>query len=179
MEEETFLRRMTVKPSTITFPVFPLNAEETLHLFESRGIGYNDFFRDFISHPSFSTETIEGEQTVTLITLEDLGLIEPSPFPDIVAAVESHGYSSCPPALGIYLRLFLIDQNQSKNSVLSGQKESPDGAINVLSLKLDDNVEIPRMLYLRNVDGKLWLRAARFDDEFCYPVDTVFAVTSH
>lgn len=63
--------------------------------------------------------------------------------------------------------------------MLSGQKESPDGAINVLSLKLDDNVEIPRMLYLRNVDGILWLRAARFDDEYCYPADTVFAVTSH
>lgn len=32
-----------MKPSTITFPVFPLNAEETLHLLDSRDIGYNDF----------------------------------------------------------------------------------------------------------------------------------------
>ncbi|HEL1667715.1 TPA: hypothetical protein U1405_000724 [Streptococcus suis] len=36
-------------------------------------------------------------------------------------------------------------------------------------------VYFPRSVYLRKVDQDLWLRAARFDDEYASPLTTLFA----
>ncbi|HEM6305033.1 TPA: hypothetical protein U2C97_001011 [Streptococcus suis] len=36
-------------------------------------------------------------------------------------------------------------------------------------------VYFPRSVYFRKVDQNLWLRAARFDDEYAFPLTTLFA----
>ncbi len=62
-----------------------------------------------------------------------------------------------------------------RNSVLSGTHEAPDRAVTVLSEILEENDTFPKGLYLRNVDGVLWLRGYTCDAEYRFPADTLFA----
>lgn len=55
------------------------------------------------------------------------------------------------------------------------QGKSPDGAICLLSPQFEEEFTFPRSVYLRKVDQDLWLRAARFDDEYVFPLTTLFA----
>lgn len=84
------------------------------------------------------------------------------------------GYHLPPAHLGVYLRLTLLEQEVSQDAILS-QGKSPDGAICLLSPQLEEEFTFPRSVYLRKVDQDLWLRAARFDDEYAFPLSTIFA----
>ena len=68
------------------------------------------------------------------------------------------------------------DQPQSQNSVLSGTHSSPDGAITVLSELLEGDDAFPKGLYLRKVDGNLWLRGYVCDSAYRFPGDALFAL---
>ena len=52
---------------------------------------------------------------------------------------------------------------------------SPEGAVNIASPLLNDDVEFPRGFSLRVVDGRLWLRGYRCDDLYVFPPDVRFA----
>ena len=84
-------------------------------------------------------------------------------------------YSSYRPGTALFLRLAWSDQPMSRNSVLSGTHEAPDRAVTVLSEILEENDTFPKGLYLRNVDGVLWLRGYTCDAEYRFPADTLFA----
>ncbi|WP_143539082.1 MULTISPECIES: hypothetical protein [Rothia] len=159
----------------LTVPVYPLTSDEILVHLDQEGIGYNDFLPMYLTHSKCLPFTEIGNLTVRIATLAEFGFTRPVEFPELLKGIESQGYSACPPTTGFYLRMMLSDQNQSTDSVLSAGR-TPQGAINVLTQKFTEEFEVPRMLYLRNVDGKLWLRASRFTDDYEHPLDSVFAV---
>ena len=76
---------------------------------------------------------------------------------------------------GFFLRLAWTDQPQSQNSTLTGTHGSPDQAVTVLSEIIEQNDTFPKGLYLRNVDGNLWLRGYVCDDAYRFPGDALFA----
>jgi len=55
---------------------------------------------------------------------------------------------------------------------------SPAGALKVASAPLSDDVAFPKGFYLRVVDGTLWLRGFRCDDEYRFTPDDTFAFRS-
>ena len=79
------------------------------------------------------------------------------------------------PCTGLFLRLAWRDQPQSRNSVLSGTHSAPDLSVTVLSEIPEQSDAFPKGLYLRNVDGKLWLRGYICDAAYRFPGDTLFA----
>lgn len=159
----------------LTVPVLPLSPDEILACLDQQGISYNDFLPTYLSHPRCQLPTEKANLTIRIATLADFGFTRPVEFPELLKGIESQGYSVCPPVTGFYLRMVLADQEQSTDSVLSAG-HTPQGAINVLTDKLAEEFEVPRMLYLRNVDGQLWLRASRFTDDYEHQLDSVFAV---
>ena len=63
----------------------------------------------------------------------------------------------------------------SRNSVLSGTHRAPDQAVTVLTAVLEEDNDFPKGLYLRNADGKLWLRGYVCDAEHHFSGDDLFA----
>ena len=68
-----------------------------------------------------------------------------------------------------------MDQVRSENSVLSGTHRAPDGAVTVLSEFIEEDDDFPKGLYLRNVDGALWLRGYICDKTHNWSLADVFA----
>ena len=142
---------------TIRIRTFPAEQETIPALLEEKGIRVNAYALQYFSHPRFAANVPE-EMELVILSLKELGLCGEITLPDIYSRTEKLGYLLCPPCTGLYLRLAWTDQPQSNDSVLTGSRRAPDGSITVLSAVLEEDDDYPKGLYLRNVDGTLWLR---------------------
>lgn len=142
---------------------------------ESYGIQMNDYARIYMNHRDFQTGTTPHPVRLMVISLEELGFKNGATFPEIIGAAQKRSLYPCAPAVGVYLRLNMTKQKVSKNSILTGTQEAPEGAITVISHLLEMDSGFPRGLYLRNVDGTLWLRGYTCDDEYRWKPSDVFA----
>lgn len=126
-----------------------------------------------MAHPAFDER---ARETVRIVerTVAEFGLTDGGTRTQIFAAAEEHGLGLCPVVTGPYLRLAWSAQADSSTSVMS-TGHSSEGALNVASPALDDDVEFPKGFYLRVVDGQLWLRGYRCDDLYVFSPDVRFA----
>ena len=138
------------------------------------GICVNPYAEEFLSHPSFSTVQT-GERIVAVASLREIGLASGASLPEIFQHLPGTGLRPCDAAAGLFLRLAWRDQPQSQNSLLSGTHAAPDKAVTVLSEPVEDDDAFPKGLYLRNVDGRLWLRGYVCDAAFRFSGDDLFA----
>ncbi len=154
--------------------LFPLKKEEILAYLDDKGILVNDYFKTYLAHSAYQAVKEQQECLVEIVSLSDMGFDRESTAPQIEERAVEMGYQLPPAPLGVYLRLALLEQEVSQDAVLS-QGKSPDGAICLLSSQLEKEFTFPRSVYLRKVDQDLWLRAACFDDEYAFPLTTLFA----
>lgn len=154
--------------------IFPIDKKEILNYLDKKGIKYNEFFILYINHHKYRSVTSPSEVNFEIVNLSELGLKMPSNFSEIKEAALKKGFEMCDSNLGFYLRLALKNQTKSKDKILS-QGKNPDSAINICSEKMEEEWEFPRACYLRNIDGDLWIRAARFDDFYEFPLNSEFA----
>ena len=152
----------------------PLPADRVLHELEARGILINHYAEVYLSHPRFSAGQA-GEKTVTVASLKEIGLEDGATLEELFRHIQGIGLSPCSPDTGVFLRLAWTDQPQSRNSMLTGTHGSPDGAVTVLSEILEPDDAFPKGLYLRKVDGKLWLRGYVCDSAYRFPGEALFA----
>lgn len=143
---------------------------------ERHGIQVNDYARIYMNHPAFQSKPTPRPIRLMVLSLEELGFKDGATLPQIIAAAQQQGLYPCAPVVGVYLRLHMTKQEVSKNSVLTGTQEAPEGAITVISQLLEQNSGFPRGLYLRNVDGTLWLRGYICDEEYAWKPTDVFAL---
>ena len=141
---------------------------------EESGIHINRYAEILFSHGGFSTEGGYAG-TIAIASLSEIGLEDGAALPEIFARIAELGFKPCGASAGLFLRLAWAEQAQSKNSVLSGTHSAPDGAVTVLSEILENDNSFPKGLYLRNVEGRLWLRGYVCDDEYRFSGDDVFA----
>lgn len=113
--------------------------------------------------------------TVTQRSVADLGLPDGCTLPQILAAAKERGFLPCPPDMGPYLRLALMEQEQAPDSVLSAGRV-PTGALHVLSEPLSEDYRYPKGFYLRVVDGARWLRGYWCDDDYVWPPESQVAL---
>lgn len=156
-------------------PVYPIEKASLWAYLAEERILLNGYARQYMGHPGFRTEKA-GEITVILGPLAELGLPQGGRYPDLFAAARRMGLRPCRPSGGLFLRLHCRDQARSKNSLLSGTHQAPEGAITVLSEFLEPEDSFPKGLYLRNVDGALWLRGYLCDDTYLWSPEDVFAL---
>ena len=153
----------------------PMTSEQCLQMLKERGILTNHYAQRFISHPCFSAKE-PGEMTVAIASLEELGLEGGASLDELFRHITGTQFSPCPSDTGLFLRLAWTDQPQSQNSILTGTHSSPDQAVTVLSELLENDYAFPKGLYLRNVDGDLWLRGYVCDSSYRFPDDAIFAL---
>ncbi|MBG6181155.1 hypothetical protein [Arthrobacter sp. CAN_A1] len=118
---------------------------------------------DRASHPVVVTER----------TVAELGLPRGATLTQIFDVAQRQGLSLCPVDTAPYLRLALIEQAESRDSVMSSGT-APDGGLTVAAEALGQDDEYPRGFYLRVVDGHAWLRGYRCDDVHVWSPDDRF-----
>ena len=155
-----------------------LPADQVLHKLGEHGIQINHYAEKYISHPRFSSGQ-PGEITAAVVSLEELGLENGASLDELFRHIQETPFSPCHPDTGFFLRLAWKDQPQSRNSILTGTHRSPDQAVTVLSEILEQDDAFPKGLYLRKVDGKLWLRGYVCDPAYHFPGETLFAFEAH
>lgn len=157
---------------TITTEIIP--KDQILNKLEEHGICINRYAKEFFFHPRFCAERSRG-LTVTIAALSEIGFDNGATLADIFQRIPQIGLKPCSPETGLFLRLAWSDQPKSNNTVLSGTHEVPDQAVTVLSEIIEHNDAFPKGLYLRNIDGVLWLRGYICDSEYIFPGDAMFA----
>ena len=161
------MRQIVLK--TESFPV-----EQIPNMLKEHGILINHYAEEFFAHPRFSIGP-SGEKTVTIASLREIGLENGANISEIIKHISKTGLKPCALSTGLFLRLAWADQPQSQNSIVSGTHSSPDQAVTVLSEIIEQDDTFPKGLYLRNVDGNLWLRGYICDDAYRFPGDAMFA----
>ena len=155
----------------------PFSTDRLPDMLKEHGILINHYAEQFFEHPRFSGAS-PGEMTVTIASLREIGLGNGATLYDIMEHIPKIGLKPCPANTGVFLRLAWSDQPQSRNSVLSGTHASPDRAVTVLYETVERDDAFPKGLYLRNVDGKLWLRGYICDTSYRFPGDALCAFES-
>ncbi|WP_105134309.1 hypothetical protein [Streptococcus suis] len=163
-----------MKRQSVRVELFPLKKEEIPAYLDDKGVFVNDYFKTYLAHPAYQ-EVVERQRCLAeIVSLADMGFDREATAPQIEGRAVEMGYQLPPAHLGVYLRLALLEQEVSQDAILS-QGKSPDGAICLLSPQLEEEFAFPRSVYFRKVDQNLWLRAARFDNEYVFPLITLFA----
>jgi len=150
----------------ITLVMEHIPSERMQEVLAQHGIQLNDYARTFMAHPGFCSDAEPLSIQLQILSVEELGFADGAAFPEILAAAQKRGLYPCPPVAGVYLRLQMDAQQASCNSVLTGTHDAPEGAITVVSHPLEKDFDFPRGMYLRNVDGTLWLRGYTCDDTY-------------
>ena len=144
----------------ITVHAQPFPKEQIEEILRRNGIQINHYAEEYFAHPAFITEEAE-DITVRILSLRGLGFAEGATLPQIFSR--------------LFLRLAWKEQPASLDAVLS-RHAAPDAAVTVLSEPLEKDDAFPKGLYLRNVEGTLWLRGYICDAEYCFPPDAMFAM---
>ena len=156
-------------------PVWPLAEERIPEVLAAGGIRVNDFARAYFAHPKFFDGLETDEIQIRIVSLGELGFADGAGFFELLQRMPLQGMKPCNPWAGLFFRLVWKDQGKSANNVLSGQHMAPDGAVTVFSVPLEEDDAFPKGLYLRNVDGELWLRGYRCDAAYRFSPDDCFA----
>ena len=114
--------------------------------------------------------------TAAVASLEKLGLARGASLDELLRHIKGTRFAPCPPDTGYFLRLAWTDQPKSRNAVLTGTHSAPDQAATVLSETLERDDAFPKGLYLRKVDGILWLRGYVCDSAYRFPDSALFAL---
>lgn len=154
--------------------IFPISKENIPSYLTERGIKTNDFFIQYLGHAKYESVFNTSQVEVIITNLEEMGFTKPVTHDEIKTKALDLGYKVAPPHLAFYLRLAMLDQPPSANIILSKQA-FPDSAIQVFVDKIEPDDDFPRSVYLRNVDGALWLRAARYTDDYLFSLNSSFA----
>ena len=158
----------------ITLKPTPFPKKQISHKLETHNILINQYAEAFIAHPAFSTENTT-EMTIVIASLREIGLENGATLNEIFRHIEKCDFHPCPPNTGLFLRFAWENQPKSQNSILSGMHCSPEQAVVVLSEQIEADDAFPKGLYLRNVDGSLWLRGYVCDSDYRFSGNDLFA----
>ena len=138
--------------------VGPIDKEGISVALREGNICLNGYAEAYMSHPGFTGPIGAEEIKLVICPLEELGAAEGCTFGKIDGLAARRGLRACRPWVGPLLRLAMTEQEMSRSSILSGQHKAPDGAVTVFSKPLSGDDAFPKGLYLRHVEGRLWLR---------------------
>lgn len=158
----------------ITLKPVPFPKKQISHELETHNILTNQYAEVFFAHPAFSTENTR-DMTIAIVSLREIGLENGATWNEIFRHIEKCDFTPCQPNTGLFLRFAWKHQPKSQNSILSGTHCSPEQAVVVLSEQIEADDAFPKGLYLRNVDGKLWLRGYVCDSAYRFSGNDLFA----
>ena len=149
-----------------------LSRSQLTSALRERGILLNAHAETLLEHDVFDS-SVAQTLTVTERTVAELGFTDGASLSQIFEAALQQKLLMCPAETGPYLRLALVEQPGSTDSVMSAGR-APEGSLTVASAPLSDDDEYPKGFYLRVVDGQPWLRGYRCDDEHIWSAEDRF-----
>ena len=158
----------------ITLKAVPFPKNQIFNKPEEQNILINRYAETFFAHPTFFTDHTR-EMTIAIASLQEIGFENGATLKEIFQQVEKLRLKPCPTNTGLFLRLLWKNQPQSQNTILSGTHCSPEQAVVVLSEPIERDDTFPKGLYLRNVEGRLWLRGYVCDSDYRFLSDDLFA----
>ena len=158
----------------ITLKPTPFPKKQISHKLETHKILINRYAEVFFAHPAFLTENTV-EMTIAIASLREIGLENGATLNEIFQHIENCDFKPCQPNTGLFLRFAWENQPTSQNSILSGMHCSPEQAVVVLSEQIEADDAFPKGLYLRNVDGRLWLRGYVCGSDYRFSGNDLFA----
>ena len=147
---------------------------QIMNKLEEHNILINQYAELFFTHPAFFTNH-PTEMTIAIASLREIGLENGATLNEIFRQIDTLGFKPCPTNTGLFLRFEWKNQPQSQNSILTGTHCSPEQAVVVFSNPIESDDAFPKGLYLRNVEGRLWLRGYVCDSEYRFSGDDLFA----
>ncbi|QQK08050.1 hypothetical protein [Miniphocaeibacter halophilus] len=159
------------------FHIFNTNREQLLKELKSRNIKLNKYAEILLSRDEFN-RIDEMKLNIIETSLNELNIKEPTNLKAVYMEAKQKGLGLLPLVVAPFIRLGYKDQNSSLNNVLSGQKKSPDGAINIATPILSQDDYYPKGFYIRKVENDLWLRGYICDDMHLFQLEDrfIFAV---
>ena len=148
--------------------------EHILTVLNEHDVSINHYAEMFFQHTGFTTE-LSNERRIAITSLQEIGLESGATLAEIARQIPKYDLFPCPANTGLFLRILWKDQPQSNNSILRGTHSAPDQAVTVYSEPLRQDDAFPKGLYLRNIDGRLWLRGYICDAEYRFPAESLFA----
>lgn len=158
---------------TIRAKTFP--KEQLPGILKEHNIFINSYAEELFKHKEFRTDSFPDEVQVVIASLEELGFQNGATLGEIFSSLPEHRLKPCHVNTGLFLRLAWKEQEQSADPVLTGTHRAPDKAVTVLSHALESDDAFPKGLYLRNVEGKLWLRGYVCDMAYRWSAGDLFA----
>ena len=135
-----------------------LQKTDMLKKLDSAGILLNEFAETIISSDLFKVSKQKQKITLIVATIKDLGLETGATIPEIKIRLKRLGLDECPLEVALYLRLYLKDQEENSTE---SKNTTPLGSLTVFSKPLTEDDSFPKGLYLRKMNGNLWLRGYR------------------
>jgi hypothetical protein len=138
---------------------------DLLVMLERASVSLNDYARVLFADDNFTTTREARNACLAVVSLPEIGLPNGGVYAEILARAAEHGLVPCSLETAPHLRLNLLDQ-----------AEGP--YLTVASLKLRSDPLLPNGMYLRRLDGRLWLRGYEAGDDVVYErdfTDFVFA----
>jgi hypothetical protein len=145
-----------------TVEVGGLTKSQLLQKLQQASIMLNVYGERLFAADQFTTSVAKYSLETVELTVMDLGFPDGADTARLFKRAGDLGLKLCPMELGPYLRLMYLDQPEVCEED-SQQHQAPSGSITIASKILSEDGELPKGLYLRRMDGVLWLRGYRAD----------------
>ncbi|WP_310383971.1 hypothetical protein [Roseateles sp.] len=152
-----------------------LTKEALLVKLGEAAVQMNVYATAFLFDERFVVSKTADALDIEICSLASLGLSAGGSFSQVLAAAQACGLHPCPAEVGPQLRLQLLEQLEDRAGDTRAERGAPLGSITVASKPLKDDVGFPQGLYLRRLDGRLWLRGYRSWPGHIWRPDDVFA----
>jgi hypothetical protein len=153
--------------------------DELLEDLNSNGIKLNESAKALLTSGKFKTTETPHWIRVVLVSVRDLGFPQGAGIQAIQKSALEGKLSLCPMELAPHFRRQCQDQPEGFIGYPATQKKAPPGSITVASEPIDLDDNFPKGFYLRRIEGALWLRGYRSDNEHVWGPDDrlAFCVT--
>lgn len=149
--------------------------DELLDDLVSAGIRLNVHAKTLLASGKFQTETKPRGIAVVVVSVGDLGFPNGAGIQAIHKSALERQLAQCPIELAPHFRMQYRDQPEGFIGYPSTQAMAPPRSITVACEPIDADNDFPKGFYLRRIDGELWLRGYRSDDEHIWDSQDRFA----
>ena len=152
-----------------------LNATQLRQALQDAGVQLNPSAETLLAHSGFVTTPNRAAINIKHVTVADLGFSDGATPPAIFARAQAQNLLLCPVELGAHYRLQYTDQPEGSVGFAPTQHRAPPGSVTIASEPISEDDSVPKGLYLRRIEGVLWLRGYNSSNEHVWNPEDVFA----
>jgi len=142
-----------------------LTKTELFQKMKQESICMNEYGERLLSDDRFTVSSKKYSLHTIELTVKSLGFPNGATTDELYKRASELGLELCPLETAPFLRLAYLNQPEGyySGNLLKGN-QAPSGSITIATEALTEDVNFPKGLYLRRIDGVLWLRGYLADN---------------